>query len=107
MLTFSLVADLSLHPFFIIVGFLIAEEGGANVHSKQADNSTPLLLAAYNGHWAAVKSLIAAGSGTEGRGAGHRGAVHVAALAGHIEVLDELMHNGADVNIQVNISELM
>lgn len=85
-------------------GHGFVEEGRANVHSKQADSSTPLLLASYNGHWSAVKSLIKAGSGTEGRGAGNRGAMHVAALAGHLEVMDELLRNGADLNIQVDPS---
>ena len=71
------------------------------MHSRQSDGSTPLLLAAYNGHWKVVKALVAAGALLETRGGRNRAALHVAALAGHVRVAEELLALGAEIDIQV------
>lgn len=73
----------------------------ADLCSRQTDGSTPLLLAAYNGHCRVVRILVEAGTPLEARGSRNRAALHIAALAGQVRVAEELLALGADIDVQV------
>eukprot|EP00803_Ostreobium_quekettii_P007331 evm.model.scf_1535.3 EVM.evm.TU.scf_1535.3 scf_1535:22230-35004(+) len=81
---------------------VLAGEGKADVHSRQSDALTPLLLAAFCGHGKVVRALVAAGAVMDARDAQNKAALHMAALAGHVRVAEELLQLGADVDVQAD-----
>ncbi|XP_014281879.1 putative ankyrin repeat protein RF_0381 [Halyomorpha halys] len=71
---------------------------GAEVDIKHKDNeSTPLMLAASEGHIAIVKALLDAGADVNSKNKFQCTALHQASLEGHIKVLMMLLDAGADL----------
>eukprot|EP00798_Chlamydomonas_sp_ICE-L_P022309 gene22309-biopygen30991 len=74
---------------------------GANVNSivRWAD-STPLYVAALNGHAECIKALLDRGAEVDTRGHNGYTALHGAALNGYVECIEALLGRGADENIK-------
>lgn len=68
---------------------------GANTEARDRNNDTPLLLAAWLGHGAAVAKLLASGARVDAEGI-PRSALHCACMQGHADCVSELLHGGAD-----------
>ena len=74
---------------------------GADNNAIGVDRSTPLILAAERGHVALVKYLID-NLRSDMKAANKAGscAVHVAAMRGHVQVLEQLHKAGADIQLK-------
>jgi len=70
---------------------------GANPRRANRNGEQPVQLAAWNGHEAAVKWLLARG-GVLNREGNNWGALHYAVFNGHSKLANELITSGADVN---------
>lgn len=73
---------------------------GADPNMQNARGSTPLFLAAEEGHLEAVKTLIKYGADPKSRNSGGSTALHRASQNGHIECMEELLKGGADINAE-------
>lgn len=74
---------------------------GADNNAIGVDRSTPLLLAAEKGHLVLVKYLINdLRSDMEAANKAGACAVHVAAMHGHVQVLEQLHKAGADIQMK-------
>jgi ankyrin repeat protein len=74
--------------------------GGAVVDVINAVGSTPLILAACNGHVEAMHALLDAGADVNKSDCAGTTALHYAGANGHIEVVDALTKAGADINFR-------
>lgn len=72
---------------------------GADINRANASGETPLALAAWNGRMEAVKWLLERGARINNPGR-QWSALHYAVFAGHKEVADYLISQGADINAQ-------
>lgn len=72
---------------------------GAGLDQNNANDETPLQLAAYKGHQAAVEWLLARGSALNPPAAKTSWtALHYAAFAGHMNLVKRFLEKGADIN---------
>lgn len=72
---------------------------GAHTEIRDRNNDTPLLLAAWLGHAAAVSKLLAAGARVDADGI-PRSALHCACMQGHANCVSELLRGGADESVE-------
>ena len=72
--------------------------GGANVDARNEIGSTPLHLAASNGHSLAIEALLADGADINAGGVGEITPLHLAAQNGHAATIKALLIGGAPVN---------
>ncbi len=77
-----------------IVKFLV--KSGADIESKDAENQTPLHIAAKNNKLEIAQFLVERGEDTESKDNENRTPLHAAAIAGHIKIVKFLVENGAD-----------
>ncbi|CAM9637473.1 unnamed protein product [Laminaria digitata] len=70
-------------------------EAGARTEVRDRNNDTPLLLAAWLGHAAAIAMLLASGAGVNADGI-PRSALHCACMQVHAGCVSELLRGGAD-----------
>ena len=84
-----------------LVGAREARAAGAQLAGARTEGgSTPLLLAAYEGHADMVRYLLAEGDNVDAkRDADGCTALRLAAGNGHVEVVDALLERGADASI--------
>lgn len=73
-------------------------EKGADVHVRDADGSTPLILAAFHGQVAAVQRLLSAGSDIHASDNDGYTALMWASYKGRNEAANILLQSGADSN---------
>ena len=73
---------------------------GADVHARRTDLSTPLHLAADQGHFEVACMLLRSGADINSRNIGGNTPLHLAAVQGHFEVAQMLLQRGAHVNSQ-------
>ncbi len=71
---------------------------GADIHGRNKEGDTPLMLAASTGHKAIVDLLIAEGAKIDTKNNKRNTALHGAAAAGHTAVADLLIAKGAEIN---------
>lgn len=72
-------------------------EGGGDVRAVDDYQSTPLMLAAMNGHTTAAELLLDAGSELEAYDENYQTALILAAMKGHLDAVRLLVDRGADV----------
>lgn len=72
-------------------------EAGAQTEVRDRNNDTPLLLAAWLGHAAAIAKLLSTGAQVDADGI-PRSALHCACMQGHASCVAELLRGGADEN---------
>ncbi|XP_078583018.1 uncharacterized protein LOC144865869 [Branchiostoma floridae x Branchiostoma japonicum] len=75
-------------------------KAGADVNSKDNDQSSVLHEAAENGHLETVSALLTTGADVNAQDSEQRTPLHRAALNGHNETVSALLAAGADVNVQ-------
>jgi ankyrin repeat protein len=78
--------------------------GGARVNTSNTWGSTPVLLAAKEGHADVVRTLLRAGASANGRG-GAMTPLAAAALGGHTEVIKLLLGSGAEADTSTESGE--
>ncbi len=78
--------------------------GGARVNATNTWDSTPVLLAAQEGHADVVRTLLRAGASANGRG-GAMTPLAAAALGGHTEVVRLLLGSGAQTDTSTESGE--
>ncbi|KAG8256338.1 Ankyrin repeat and FYVE domain-containing protein 1 [Homalodisca vitripennis] len=76
--------------------FLLSIQVDVNSRVRDANQSSPLHLAAETGNELIVRSLLLAGARADDRDGHRRTALHVAAEAGHAAVVSALLQNGTD-----------
>lgn len=74
-------------------------DAGAHTEVRDRNNDTPLLLAAWLGHAAAISKLLASGARVDADGI-PRSALHCACMQGHASCVSELLRGGADENVE-------
>ncbi|CAM9157664.1 unnamed protein product [Scytosiphon promiscuus] len=74
-------------------------DAGAHTEVRDRNNDTPLLLAAWLGHAAAISKLLASGARVDADGI-PRSALHCACMQGHAGCVSELLRGGADENVE-------
>ncbi|MBL7645012.1 MAG: ankyrin repeat domain-containing protein [Candidatus Hydrogenedentes bacterium] len=96
------VAGLSYYPSIhqaVAAGDLYAVvdqiEGGANLHERDKDGRTPLLVAAAENQPFVADYLLDRGAQLSDRDSLGNSAMHLAARASHIYTLENLLHRGA------------
>ena len=75
---------------------------GANVNQADYDGSSPLHLAAYEGHEAVVAILLSNGANVNQADKNGNSTLHSAAYNGHDAVVAVLLSNGANINQAAN-----
>ena len=76
-------------------------EAGADINGQDEDGTTPLMQAAYKGHYYAVLELIRAGASVTAMNQQQKQrALHIACKESHSSVVKALIEAGADVNGQ-------
>ena len=73
-------------------------EQGADVHSHDARNVTPLIAAAYGNHIEVAELLIAAGADVNVKDVTQQSAYLIPTADGYLELLQLTLANGADVH---------
>ena len=76
---------------------------GADINAESETGATPLVLAAENGKIEALQFILQHKDKTvdiEAKGAGGGTALHAAAIGGHVDVIELLLTNGADINAE-------
>lgn len=89
----QLLLDASLVGVAIIVETLL--NAGADPNPRSLVGSTPLMLAASNGHADVAKTLIAAGADVHAKNQAGATALGIAKGAGHHEIVEVLRAAGA------------
>ncbi|CAM9809400.1 unnamed protein product [Hapterophycus canaliculatus] len=74
-------------------------DAGAHTEVRDRNNDTPLLLAAWLGHAAAISKLLASGARVDADGI-PRSALHCACMQGHAGCVSELLRGGADESVE-------
>jgi uncharacterized protein len=77
-------------------------KGGADIDERDADGSTPLIIAALSGKTALVNTLLMLGADVKVRNDRGMTALHAAAFSGDLESLKWLQAAGADLNDAAN-----
>jgi ankyrin repeat protein len=89
-----------LHPcFYMKIILLLALALACLAHTAFASQSDPnqqLLLAAQNGDFEAVKTLLASGADKDAKDVYGWTPLHIAAFEGHLRVVQELLNRGTD-----------
>ena len=76
-------------------------EAGADINGQDEDGTTPLMQAAYKGHYYVVLELIRAGASVTAMNKQQKQrALHIACKEGHSSVVKALIEAGADINGQ-------
>jgi len=83
---------------FLKVGDLLAK--GADVHARDKDGATALMIASAKGYWEVVGQLLAKGADVNAQDKDGETALMRASAAGHSEVVGQLLAKGADVHAQ-------
>lgn len=79
----------------------VLDVGKVALDPCQADNITPLMLASKCGNLPLVQLLLKKGADPNAVGANLKTALHGAANGGHVDVIKELIRNGAQVDSKV------
>jgi ankyrin repeat protein len=81
-------------------------EAGASVDTRNAQQCTPLHLAALEGHIEACQVLMEAGAVVDARSAKQFTPLHLAAMFGHDGVCKLLTFEGADLTARSSVNEI-
>lgn len=77
---------------------------GADVNAQNESLKTPLMIAAFHGKLSMVKELRQSGATYDLRDKSGLSAVHYAVDGGHLETLEWMLYDGADVNTKDHIT---